>query len=119
LLFGLNDNIESSKILKNTSVVSCINFGIILRNWWYPNCRKGEIQTPDMVYCHHKENLMFTPLKCKPQAELKNVLVIHGQDEHKNCQHFLGRYIQNKICLELTFTGLFIGKFTGLNFSRL
>ena len=37
-------------------------------------------QTPDMVYNHQKERSTITPLKCKPQTELKNVLVNHGQD---------------------------------------
>ena len=37
-------------------------------------------QTPDMVYYRQKERSTITPLKCKPQTELKNVLVNHGQD---------------------------------------
>ena len=37
-------------------------------------------QTPDMVYNRQKERSTITPLKCKPQTELKNVLVNHGQD---------------------------------------
>jgi putative transposase len=37
-------------------------------------------QTPDMVYNRHKEKSTITPLKCKPQTELKDVLVNHGQD---------------------------------------
>jgi len=37
-------------------------------------------QTPGMVYNRHKENSKITPLKCKPQTEVKNVLVNYGQD---------------------------------------
>jgi transposase InsO family protein len=37
-------------------------------------------QTPDMVYNRDKVKSTITPLKCKTQTELKNVLVNHGQD---------------------------------------
>jgi len=37
-------------------------------------------QTPVMVYNNHTTNPASTPLKCQPQAELKNILVNHDQD---------------------------------------
>jgi hypothetical protein len=41
----LTDNIESSKIRKNASAVSYINFGIIMKNMRYANTRGGEIHS--------------------------------------------------------------------------
>ena len=37
-------------------------------------------QTPETVYYNLQEKSMITPLKCKPQTELKNALVNHTQD---------------------------------------
>ena len=37
-------------------------------------------QTPVMVYNNHTTNPASAPLKCQPQAELKNILVNHDQD---------------------------------------
>jgi transposase InsO family protein len=37
-------------------------------------------QTPETVYYNLQEKSMITPLKCKPQTELKNVLVNHTRD---------------------------------------
>ena len=37
-------------------------------------------QTPETVYYSLKEKSMITPLKCKPQKELKTVIVNHAQD---------------------------------------
>jgi putative transposase len=37
-------------------------------------------QTPVMVYNNHTTTPASTPLKCQPQAELKNILVNHDQD---------------------------------------
>jgi transposase InsO family protein len=37
-------------------------------------------QTPETVYYNLQEKSMITPLKCKPQTELKNAIVNHTQD---------------------------------------
>ena len=39
-----------------------------------------EYQTPETVYYNLQEKSMITPLKCKPQTELKNAIVNHTQD---------------------------------------